>query len=205
MGKSFKALIFACSTVFGSALVLPELCSANQRFISLKGEAQQGVFGSASSGYCFDCFFGLSLGYGSNIIVSERYFGFAEISLKLRHNSGDDFSVTSPVGTPLGTNSAPGSIDRSLEKVTVYLAGLSYGYEFMRHRPLSFGLSTTHSFGFSNHGQPAIGNDVGGFGKFKKDRIAVLLETGINHYNPLKKIAYERIGWYSRLALQFRL
>ena len=148
------------------------------RFISLQGEMMTDVEGAG--------FLGTGLGYGQNIVFQSNYLGFWEISMK--------FCLF--VDTQL-------LYDGKVKEV--YFTELNYGYEFMRHNIISFGLDTSHGLGLSYKGKVVFNNGIGVFGKIQKDFFVIYGGYGIKHLNSFNEITYERVSSYFRLEFQYRL
>lgn len=133
-------------------------------------------------------FLGVGLEYGQNILFQRSYFGFFGISASF-------YIIETFFGIPFYN-----------EKMRMsYFTELDYGWEFMRHNALSFGLNTTHGLGLTYKGKALFSNGIGIFGKIQKDFIALYVGLGGKHINPFGDLAYERVDIYWRLKLQYRL
>ena len=104
----------------------------------------------------------LTVGYGQNIILRGKYFGFFESGLKIF----DTFPIRG------------------------YFLDLKYGWDLWQKGSTAFGWDTFHNIGFIEKSL-AFGNGLGVFANFKQtDSLSFFLKIGLSHHNTFKTMKY---------------
>ena len=209
--KSILAFLLICSALSARAKD-----SESAGFLSLKLNANLVL--NESIGYLYG-----SLGYGQNILIKEKYFGFfaGYINTILDgspiYKQEDDEPLKNPAdqsSSPTGSPTYNQKKEKSRYNSTVALLNaffleFKYGYEFLRQNTFSFGLDTSLGFGFVGT-RPGFSNAIGGFGKMKAtSALSAILQAGLQHHNQFRTINhiidYLHFGPYVHVGIRYYL